>query len=123
MEKKYKNNNVVDRSYFTRRLRRSGWAVDVVVDKFGIADKRDWMVVIARNGANVFITCNKNGTFSYYDALQFFSDSLTKNNINTATESMEVVATRLVEAGINEKHFLYGIDEESEKEDEKEKED
>lgn len=123
MEKNNKSkNDIGDRSYFIRRLRKSGWAVDSVVDKFSEKDKRSWMVVVSRNNDNVFITHRKDRTFHFYDGLQFFDNS-NGREVNRATESMEVIATILVDAGINEKHPFYGRKDEPTTEDASEESD
>jgi hypothetical protein len=106
MEKKA-NNSITDRSYFTRRLRNSGWAVDNVVEKYPTYDKRAWTVILSRNNDNVFITCKKDDTFNFYDGMQFFDDSANRK-VNHSTKSIEVIYTILADAGMHTKHYTYG---------------
>lgn len=107
MEKSKANNSITERSYFTRRLRNSGWAVDNLVDRYPTHDKRAWTVILSRNHDNVFITCRKDGTFNFYDGFQFFDDTENRK-VNHSTKSIEVIYTVLADAGMHTKHFSYG---------------
>ena len=58
-------NNITNLSYFTKRLRDSGFYVSRLYTGYCDDDIRKWTVVIAPRHDSVFITCIDNGEWPY----------------------------------------------------------
>jgi len=95
-------NSIKTQSYFIKRLKDSGFIVWKLFDNYGIQDPRCWTVLVDPNGSSVFITCYLNTEFNG-DVMFELNDGGQKfsKNISLKTESLEVVITHLVNAGVN----------------------
>ena len=58
-------NNITNLSYFTKRLRDSGFYVSRLYDGYSDNDIRKWTVVISPRQDSLFITCIDNGEWPY----------------------------------------------------------
>lgn len=113
---KRKINKITTFSYFTKRLKDSGFEVWKICDTYSKADARKWTVMIDPGNTSIFITCYKNGDFNsdmfeFYDGGQYF-----RRNFSLKTSSMEVIVTTLLGKGIpqrshEEKDILQRSDE------------
>jgi hypothetical protein len=101
------NNKLTTQAYTLSRLRNSGYNVFKLESlNYTPEDNRKWTLLIDSGHSNVFMTCYKDGRFSFYDGGQFF-----KGTIKLDTDSIEVVYDFLNSNGIQNKHPSYGTDE------------
>lgn len=96
------NNKITTKSYFIKRLRDCGYAVDKLPITFNESDSRRWIALLDNGVSSVLITCNTDSTFSFYDGERFLA-----SNVKLATDSIEVVAEYLNSRGIVNKHPNY----------------
>lgn len=101
MKEKIKN-SIKTPSYFVKRLRDSGFIVWKVFNGYGKQDPRRWTVLVDPSGASVYITCYTNKDF-YGDVMFELNDGGQKflKNFSLKTESLEVIITHLVNAGVS----------------------
>lgn len=94
-------NSIKTPSYFIKRLKDSGFIVWKMFDDYGIQDPRCWTVLIDPKGSSVFITCYVNKEFKG-DVMFELNDGGQKfpKNFSIKTESLEVIITHLVNAGV-----------------------
>lgn len=95
-------NKITTKSYFIKRLRDCGYAVDKIDIEFSENDSRRWMVLLDNNCSSVLITNHKDGTFSFYDGSHFL-----RENMRIFTDSIEIVVEHLNYNGITNKHGNY----------------
>lgn len=101
MKEKIKN-SIKTPSYFIKRLRDSGFIVWKVFNGYGKQDPRRWTVLVDPSGASVFITCYTNKDF-FGDVMFEINDGGQRflKNFSIKTESLEVIITHLLSAGVN----------------------
>lgn len=101
MKEKIKN-SIKTPSYFIKRLRDSGFIVWKVFNGYGQQDPRRWTVLVDPSGSSVYITCYTNKDF-YGDIMFELNDGGQKflKNFSLKTESLEVIITSLLNAGVN----------------------
>ena len=97
------NNKITTKSYFMKRLRDGGYAVDRLAVEFSEDDSRRWAVVIDNGCSSVIAFCHKDSTFSFYDGQRYLPC-----NLKLSTDSIEVVVEHLHNRGIIHKHSNYG---------------
>lgn len=95
-------NKVYTPGYFIKRLKDSGFVVWKIFNNYPENDSRYWTILVNPGKESVYITChiNKNmlGDVSYemYDSGNIF-----KRHTFISTQSIEVIITKLLEAGIS----------------------
>lgn len=97
-----KKNNIYTSGYFIKRLKDSGFVVWKIFNNYPEGDSRYWTILINPGQESVYITCHVNrnmlGDISYeiYD-----SGNLFKKNYFISTQSIEVIITKLLNAGVS----------------------
>lgn len=98
------SNKISSKSYCIKRLRDCGYHVDKLDSiEYTESDHRKWSAIIDPNGLSIFLTCNKDETFNFYDGGRYLQSSMKLN-----TDSVEVMVEFLNNQGIINKHYLYG---------------
>jgi hypothetical protein len=101
---KVKKNSVSTQSYFIKRLKDSNFIVIKLYDQYGTHDARKWTIMVDPERTALLITCYQNKDFKG-DMFFEFNDGGNKfpKNYHLKTQSMEIVATTLIEKGILQK--------------------
>jgi len=102
MKNKKSRNSIKTPSYFVKRLRDSGFIVWKIFGDYGEHDPRCWTLLVDPSGSSVFITCYENKDF-FGDIMFEINDGGNKflKNFSIKTESLEVIITHLLNAGVN----------------------
>ena len=104
MTKLQKKNKLKTAGYFIKRLKDNDFVTLRVFDKYSESDPRKWTVLVDPGGASVYITCFENTPFkgeylfSFNDGNQVFN-----NNFSLETDSIEVVVSKLLRSGVQQK--------------------
>lgn len=80
-------NRLYTKSYFVKRLRESGFKVQVVFDKYNPSGHRYWTIVVDPGRKDVMITCFKKNSDDYSFTVQTEHIS----NYSLITQSMDVI--------------------------------
>ena len=105
MTKLQKKNKLKTAGYFIKRLKDNDFVTLRVFDKYSESDPRKWTVLVDPGGASVYITCFENTPFkgeylfSFNDGNQLFN-----NNFSLKTDSIEVVVSKLLRSGVQQKN-------------------
>ena len=107
----HKKNKLKTAGYFIKRLKDNDFITFKIFDKYSETDPRKWTVLVDPSGASVFITCFENTPFrgeylfSFNDGNQNFN-----NNFSLKTDSIEVVVSKLLRTGVQQKVKGEGLD-------------
>tara|TARA_R100001129_G_scaffold164955_1_gene131334 strand:+ start:49 stop:387 length:339 start_codon:yes stop_codon:yes gene_type:complete len=99
-----KKNKLKTAGYFIKRLKDNDFVTLRIFDKYSESDPRKWTVLVDPGGASVYITCFENTPFkgeylfSFNDGNQLFN-----NNFSLKTDSIEVVVSKLLRSGVQQK--------------------
>jgi|TARA_R110002020_G_scaffold137052_7_gene305753 hypothetical protein len=99
-----KKNKLKTAGYFIKRLKDNDFVTLRIFDKYSESDPRKWTVLVDPGGTSVFITCFENTPFkgeylfSFNDGNQNFN-----NNFSLKTDSIEVVVSKLLRTGVQQK--------------------
>jgi hypothetical protein len=98
-------NKISTPGYFLKRLKDNKFNTFKIFKNYAEADPRRWTVLVDPGDASVFITCYENVAFQG-DVMFEFSDGgrLFPKNFSLKTNSIEVVVSKLLEAGIKQIH-------------------
>lgn len=102
------SNKITTVSYFTKRLRDSGYITVKLYTNYAKSDARSWTVVIDPGNTSVLVTCFNNHNFFgeeyfvIYDGGQYIPE-----NFKLKTSSIEVIIEYLVKYNINNKSSIY----------------
>tara|TARA_R100000322_G_scaffold116630_1_gene74960 strand:+ start:55 stop:393 length:339 start_codon:yes stop_codon:yes gene_type:complete len=105
MTKLQKKNKLKTAGYFIKRLKDNDFVTLRIFDKYSESDPRKWTVLVDPGGASVYITCFENTPFkgeylfSFNDGNQLFN-----NNFSLKTDSIEVVVSKLLRSGVQQKN-------------------
>jgi len=100
-----KKNKLKTAGYFIKRLKDNDFVTLRIFDKYSKSDPRKWTVLVDPGGSSVFITCFENTPFkgeylfSFNDGNQNFN-----NNFSLKTYSIEVVVSKLLRTGVQQKN-------------------
>ena len=100
----HKKNKLKTAGYFIKRLKDNDFVTLRIFDKYSESDPRKWTVLVDPGGTSVFITCFENTPFkgeylfSFNDGNQNFN-----NNFSLKTDSIEVVVSKLLRTGVQQK--------------------
>ena len=97
-------NKITTLSYFTKRLKDSGYEVWKLFDAYSESDDRCWTIVIDPGVASIICTCRvDSGDWdkSYFELTD--GDRFIPRGFKLATNSIEVFITYLVKFNINNK--------------------
>lgn len=102
MKIKKNKNSLKTPSYFIKRLKDSGFIVWKMFSEYGIHDPRLWTILVDPSGSSIFITCYENNDF-FGEIMFEINDGGKKfsKNFSIKTESLEVIVTHLLSAGVN----------------------
>ena len=90
--------------YFIKRLKDNDFVTLRIFDKYSETDPRRWTILVDPSGSSVYITCFENTPFkgeylfSFNDGNQLFN-----NNFSLKTDSIEVVVSKLLRSGVQQK--------------------
>ena len=103
------NNKITTLSYFTKRMKESGYEIIKIFSDYSEADPRLWTVMIDPGGTSVFCThyVNKAHLDDVYFELTDGGQYL-PNRMSLKTDSMDVVCIHLNRANIINKREGYG---------------
>tara|TARA_R100001129_G_scaffold47064_1_gene31961 strand:- start:688 stop:1026 length:339 start_codon:yes stop_codon:yes gene_type:complete len=99
-----KKNKLKTAGYFIKRLKDNDFVTLRIFDKYSETDPRRWTVLVDPGGASVYITCFENTPFkgeylfNFNDGNQIFN-----NNFSLKTDSIEVVVSKLLRSGVQQK--------------------
>jgi len=99
-----KKNKLKTAGYFIKRLKDNDFVTLRIFDKYSESDPRKWTVLVDPGGASVFVTCFENTPFkgeylfNFNDGNQIFN-----NNFSLKTDSIEVVVSKLLKSGVQQK--------------------
>tara|TARA_R110000787_G_scaffold162718_1_gene276103 strand:+ start:847 stop:1185 length:339 start_codon:yes stop_codon:yes gene_type:complete len=100
----HKKNKLKTAGYFIKRLKDNDFVTLRIFDKYSESDPRRWTVLVDPGGASVYITCFENTPFrdeylfNFNDGNQNFN-----NNFSLKTDSIEVVVSKLIKVGVQQK--------------------
>ena len=95
-------NKIYTAGYFIKRLKDSGFIVWKIFNNYSESDSRYWTILVNPGYESVYITCHQNKkmlgdiVFEFDDGGQYFN-----KNMFLATNSIEVVINKLIQAGVN----------------------
>tara|TARA_R100000963_G_C4605427_1_gene77661 strand:+ start:251 stop:589 length:339 start_codon:yes stop_codon:yes gene_type:complete len=104
-------NKLKTAGYFIKRLKDNDFITFKVFDKYSETDPRKWTVLVDPGGSSVYVTCFENTPFrgeylfSFNDGNQNFN-----NNFSLKTDSIEVVVSKLLRTGVQQKVKDEGLD-------------
>ena len=99
-----KKNKLKTAGYFIKRLKDNDFVTLRIFDKYSKSDPRKWTVLVDPGGASVYVTCFENTPFkgeylfNFNDGNQVFN-----NNFSLKTDSIEVVVSKLLKSGVQQK--------------------
>lgn len=96
-------NKISTPGYFIKRLKDNNFNTFKIFKNYAEADPRRWTILVDPGGASIFITCYENSDF--HNEIMFeFNDGgrLFPKNFSLKTTSIEVVVTKLLEAGVKQ---------------------
>ena len=98
-------NKISTPSYFIKRLKDNNFNTFKIFKNYADSDPRRWTILIDPGGSSVYVTCYENSGF-HNDVMFEFSDGgrLFPKNFSLKTASIEVVVTKLLEAGVQQQH-------------------
>lgn len=94
-------NKISTPGYFIKRLKDNSFNTFKIFKNYADSDPRRWTILVDPGGASVYITCYENSDF-HNDVMFEFNDGgrLFPRNFSLKTTSIEVVVTKLLEAGV-----------------------
>lgn len=96
-----KRNKITTLSYFTKRLKDSGFLVWKICNIYSDHDPRKWTIMVDPGNASIFITCYENKNFKNEIMFEFNDGGMRfPRNFSLVTSSMEVVVTNLLDRGV-----------------------
>tara|TARA_R110000744_G_scaffold180916_2_gene299924 strand:+ start:475 stop:813 length:339 start_codon:yes stop_codon:yes gene_type:complete len=104
MTSEHKKNKLKTPGYFIKRLKDNNFVTLRMFHKYSPTDPRRWTVLVDPGGSSVFVTCFENTPFvgeylfSFNDGNQNFN-----NNFSLKTDSIEVVVSKLLKTGVQQK--------------------
>lgn len=94
-------NKITTLSYFTKRLKDSGYNTWKICNIYAPSDPRKWTILVDPGNTSIYITCYENRDFQGEKMFEFHDGGrLFPKNYSLKTSSMEVVVTNLIERGI-----------------------
>lgn len=98
-------NKISTPGYFIKRLKDNNFNTFKIFKNYADSDPRRWTILIDPGRASVYVTCYENSDFQN-DVMFEFNDGgrLFPKNFSLKTTSIEVVVTKLLEAGVNQFH-------------------
>ena len=99
-----KKNKLRTPGYFIKRLKDNDFVTLRIFDKYSESDPRKWTVLVDPGGASVYVTCFENTPFKGAYLINF-NDGNQKinNNFSLKTDSIEVVVSKLLKSGVQQK--------------------
>ena len=100
-----KKNKLKTAGYFIKRLKDNDFITLKIFNKYSDLDPRKWTVLVDPSGASVYITCFENTPFkgeylfNFNDGNQIFN-----NNFSLKTDSIEVVVSKLLKSGVQQRN-------------------
>lgn len=101
---KHTKNKLSTPGYFLKRLKDNQFTTFRIFQNYSAADPRKWTVLVDPGGASIYITCYENKNFSGEVLFEFADgNQLFNRNIFIKTDSIEVIVTMLLEAGVQQR--------------------
>ena len=96
-------NKITTPGYFIKRLKDNQFNTFKIFKNYSESDSRRWTVLIDPGNTSVYITCYENIAFKG-DIMFEFNDGgrLFPKNFSIKTNSIEVIVTKLLEAGVSQ---------------------
>lgn len=96
-------NKISTPGYFIKRLKDNNFNTFKIFKNYADYDPRRWTILIDPGRASVYVTCYENSDFQN-DVMFEFNDGgrLFPKNFSLKTTSIEVVVTKLLEAGVDQ---------------------
>lgn len=100
---RHTKNKISTPGYFLKRLKDNNFNTFKIFKNYAESDPRRWTVLVDPGEASVYITCYENSAFQG-DIMFEFNDGgrLFPKNFSLKTTSIEVVVTKLLEAGVKQ---------------------
>ena len=101
---KHTKNKLSTPSYFIKRLKDNKFTTFKIFSNYDFADPRKWTILVDPGKSSVFITCYENKN-QFKEVLFEFNDGgrLFPKNYNVKTDSIEVIVTMLLNAGVSQR--------------------
>lgn len=102
MPNKTKKNKISTLSYFTKRLKDSGYVIWKLVNNYPIEDCRKWSIIINPGRESVIVTCMVNtGGLNVPTAFDIYDGGFRcRKNFTIITDSIEVIINNLINLDI-----------------------
>lgn len=102
---RHTKNKISTPGYFLKRLKDNNFNTFKIFKNYAESDPRRWTILVDPGESSVFITCYENSAFKG-DIMFEFNDGgrLFPKNFSLKTTSIEVVVTKLLEAGVKQLH-------------------
>lgn len=100
---RHTKNKISTPGYFIKRLKDNKFNTFRIFNNYSPVDPRRWTILVDPGEASVFVTCYENKEFK--DDIMFeFNDGgrLFPRNYSLKTHSIEVVVSKLLEAGVKQ---------------------
>jgi hypothetical protein len=100
---RHTKNKISTPGYFLKRLKDNNFNTFKIFKNYAQSDPRRWTILVDPGEASVYITCYENSAFQG-DVMFEFNDGgrLFPKNFSLKTTSIEVVVTKLLEAGVKQ---------------------
>ena len=101
-------NNITTQGYFVRRLRKEGFEVSRVYDRYSDTDKRKWTLAINPDTDSIFVTCIDRGEWPY-KGMYLVDDNgnIFPSSFYINTDSIEVIVKYLDSYKVNRRFPNY----------------
>lgn len=101
---RHTRNKLSTPGYFIKRLKDNNFTTFRIFGNYSKVDPRKWTILVDPGNTSIFITCYENKT-QLNEVLFEFNDGgkLFPKNYNVKTDSIEVIVSQLISAGVQQR--------------------